>query len=72
MILKFNVFGRIMSVYREADNWVLYRESDAGVRTKVYDVVIPSDLTETELAQYLDDIYHEYANQKYHSVFQIN
>lgn len=72
MNLRFNVFGSIMSVYREADNWVLYKESDVGIRVKVYDVVIPPDLNEAELAQYLDDMYHECANHKYHSVFQIN
>ncbi|MCG7551189.1 hypothetical protein [Pseudoalteromonas sp. Of7M-16] len=69
---KFNVFGKVMSVYREADEWVLYTESDTGMRARVYDVVIPSELAEDKLAQFLDDIFHEFANQRYQSVFQVD
>ncbi|EPZ7321255.1 DUF7661 family protein [Vibrio mimicus] len=71
MSLKFNVFGKIMSVFRESGEWFLYVESDAGIRCKVYDVVIPADLDETELSTYLDDIYHEMASAKYPSVFKL-
>ncbi|WP_423248014.1 DUF7661 family protein [Vibrio cholerae] len=41
------------------------------MRCKVYDVVIPADLDETELSTYLDDIYHEMASVKYPSVFKL-
>ncbi|EJG1829241.1 hypothetical protein BKF99_RS23640 [Vibrio parahaemolyticus] len=69
MRLKFNVFGKIMSVSRQSEEWVLFLESDVGMRTRVYDVIIPSDLKQEELAQYLDDIYHESATANYTSVF---
>lgn len=61
-----------MSVLRKQDNWQLFNESDTGIRTRVYDVVIPSELTIKELSGYLDDIYHEFATDKKPSVIQID
>lgn len=60
---KFDVFGQLMSVIRKDEQWHLFRESETGVRAKVYDVIIPDDLTPSELAGYLDDIYHEYSTE---------
>ncbi|WP_425393780.1 DUF7661 family protein [Aliagarivorans marinus] len=51
--------------------WVLYNESDGGLRTKVRDVVISASITEDKLAQYLDDINHDFTNKRNQSVFQI-
>ena len=64
MILKFNVFGRIMSVLKINNEWQLFNEPDIGIRSRVYDVVIPAELSEDELLTYLDDIYHELATEK--------
>lgn len=61
-----------MSVYREANEWILYTESDTGMRARVYDVVIPSELAEDKLAQFLDDVFHELANPRYQSVFKVD
>ena len=69
--LKFNVFGKVMSVYKTHQGWQLYNESDTGIRARVYDVVIPDDLTETQLEGYLDDIYHEYSSNKHPKVVAI-
>lgn len=68
MVIKFNVFGKPMSVHRIEQQWQLFTDSDTGMSARVYDVVIPPDLTPSELAGYLDDIYHEYANEKYPEV----
>ena len=72
MLIKFDVFGKRMSIQREGDEWLLFRESNTGVRARVYEVVIPADLEETELATYLADIYHETANEKYSSVVRLD
>ena len=72
MALLFDVFGKKMSVHREGDDWLLFSESETGIRARVYDVVIPSDVNENELANYLDDIYHEYANEKHTSVIRVS
>ncbi|MCW8832586.1 MAG: hypothetical protein OQK09_06945 [Colwellia sp.] len=51
-----------MSVIRKNEEWQLFNESDTGIRSRVYDVIIPSDLALTELSTYLDDIFHEYSS----------
>ena len=59
--MKFNIYGRFqVTVQRENDGWVAYR-SELGKRTRLHDVVIPSDVLAQELATYLDDIFHEFA-----------
>lgn len=60
-----------MSIHRIASEWHLFNESDTGIRARVYDVIIPSDLTENELETYLDDIYHEYSSDKHPKVFKL-
>ena len=60
---RFNVFGKIMSVQRQNDEWILYVHSGNGVRSRVYDIVIPEDLPDEALEVFLDDIYHEHATQ---------
>lgn len=68
MNIKFNVFGKRMSIQRKDEEWLLFLDSATGIRSRVYDVVIPSELKVDELAVYLDDIYHEHANINHPSV----
>lgn len=68
MLLKFNVFGKKMSAQRKNEEWLLYLESDTSMRVRIYDVVIPSEFKESELASYLADIFHENASEKNSSV----
>ena len=51
---------------------MLFRESITGVRARIFDVVIPADLNESELAGYLADIFHENANEKHSSVVRLD
>jgi len=69
---SFNVFGKTMSVRREAGQWLLYIESDTSIRRRVYDVVIPEDLSAEQLTSYLDDIFHEWASDKHTRVVQLS
>lgn len=71
MIIKFSVFGKSMSILKKDEEWQLFNESDTGMRSRVYDVVIPSDLEPTELGTFLDDIYHEYSSEKHPDVIKI-
>ncbi|WDE12760.1 DUF7661 family protein [Thalassomonas haliotis] len=71
MIIKFNVFGKLMSVRRTGQQWQLFNDSDTGMSARVYELVIPPELTVDELAGYLDDIYHEYANENYPEVVKL-
>jgi hypothetical protein len=72
MFIKFNVFGKRMSISRKDDEWLLYQESNTGVRARVFEVAIPADLEDHELATYLADIYHESANEKHPSVIRLD
>lgn len=59
--MKFNIYRRFqVDVRRENDSWIVYR-SELGKRTRLNDVVIPPNLVAQELATYLDDIFHEFA-----------
>lgn len=60
-----------MSVLRKNDEWQLFNESDTGIRARVYDVVIPPDILQSQLEGYLDDIYHEYSSEKHPNFVQI-
>lgn len=72
MLIKFNVFGKPMSVQRKEGEWLLFLESATSMRVRVYDVVIPPELKQDELAGYLADIYHENASVKCSSVVRLD
>ncbi|MCL1043399.1 hypothetical protein L2712_17345 [Shewanella marisflavi] len=67
-MIRVNVFGRSMSVRRVGEEWQLFSESQTGMRSRVYDVVIPPELTEDQLLGYQDDIYHEQASAQHPKV----
>ena len=71
MRLFFNVFGNKMSVERKGEEWLLYQESDTSIRRRVYDIYIPSDIDCDQLAQYLADMYHENATERFSLVEKI-
>ena len=56
--MKFDVYGNFqVEVLRLADRWVAY---ELGVGTRVpLGIAIPPALDASEIAQYLDDIFHE-------------
>lgn len=61
--MKFNIYGRFqVDVRREHDAWAVYR-AEQGKRAPFEDLVIPADVPADELPTYLDDIFHEYAQQ---------
>ncbi|KHT64966.1 hypothetical protein RJ45_03585 [Photobacterium gaetbulicola] len=68
MFLLFDVFSTKMSVQQKDGFWLLYKESDTAMRARIYDVVIPPELEEGDLATYLADIYHENATANYPDV----
>lgn len=71
-MIRFDIYGRQLSVQRKADQWLLFRESDTGMRTRIYEVVIPDDLDQSELCGYLADIYHEFATDAHPEARQIS
>ena len=61
MSLKFNVFGRDVQVIKADEKWLAYYCGADGKRRPASDIVIPNDVPEAELTQYLGDLCHEWA-----------
>jgi hypothetical protein len=59
--VKFDIYGRFqLDVIREGDAWIVFRLA-AGKRIRSNDLTIPADLRPSEIATYLDDLFHEVA-----------
>ena len=57
--MKLDVYGRFqLEVQREGDRWVAYK-LELGRRVMWRDLVIPSNFEASEIATYLDDLWHE-------------
>lgn len=61
-----------MSVQRKDGQWLLFRESNTGIRARDFGIAIPEDLAESELAAYLADIFHESGTEKHASVTKLD
>lgn len=61
-MLIYNVFGRHIGVQLKNDRWLVFR-ADLTERkfSRLYDIIIPDDMTESEIAGWLGDIFHEAA-----------
>jgi hypothetical protein len=70
--IRFDVFGTVMTVQRRDGQWVLLRETGAGIRIPVHDVAVPADLHQSELQIYLDDLYHESASEDHPCVVALD
>ena len=57
---RFNVFGRIFLIRREAGLWATYALGADGKRAPA-GFVVPEFIDESELEQYLFDLFHESA-----------
>jgi hypothetical protein len=66
----FNVFGRIVEVAWNDDEWVAHRLGEEGKRRRA-EFEIPSFVVADELAQYLDDLFHEDATPSRLCVLQL-
>lgn len=57
--MKFDIYGRFqLEVLRENGSWAVYRLG-TGTRLPANDVVLPAGLKASELATFLDDLFHE-------------
>ncbi len=70
--LKFDVYGRRVLVERSAGGWLAFYAGNEGKKRPATDIVIPDSLVETELAQYLADLFHESASRQHPEVKQID
>jgi len=52
--------------------WTLFDLSREGKRRRVYDIIVPSFITDSELENYLADLYHEAATAEHPDVRRLN
>lgn len=64
MMLRFDVFGRLLQAKRTTIGWQLFFLGHAGKRRPATDLVVPEFISEAELEQYLADIFDEFASSK--------
>ena len=69
--LRFNVFGRLIVISGEAGAWRAFYFGSEGKRRPA-DFVVPGELAEHELREYLADLFHEDATPRNHSVVQLS
>ena len=68
--LKFDVFGREVLIVERESGWKAFYPGAEGKRRPANDIVIPADLPESMLAEYLDDLCHEWASERNNTVKQ--
>ena len=57
--MRVDVYGRFqLEIVREGDRWAAFR-LDPGKRTRLRELAIPAHLKAGEIAEFLDDLYHE-------------
>ena len=66
--LKFDVFGRDVAIVKTEGGWQAFYSGSEGKRRPASDIIVPSNITESEMAQYLDDLCHEWATDRNQSV----
>jgi hypothetical protein len=69
--LRFNVFGKVLAVIGGPGSWQAYYPGTDGTRRPA-DFVIPADITEEGLAEYLADLFHEDATPSRNTVRRLN
>ena len=68
--VRLDVFGKCLLVERSEGTWRTYLLGAEGKRSPV-NVAIPESVTEAELAQYFDDLYHESATPQRPTVVRL-
>jgi hypothetical protein len=66
-----DVFGERMLVERSGGTWRTYALGSDGKRS-LLNVPVPDSITEDELAQYFDDLYHESATPRRPAVVRLS
>ena len=70
--IKFDVFGRHILVTRTEGGWTVNYAGDQGKKRPATDILIPDFISEDEIEQYLTDLCHEWATDRYTDVRRID
>ena len=66
--MKFNVFGKIIEVIQKDNRWNVFFIGPEGKKRPASDLVIPPELEERELLNYITDLCHEWETKSNHKV----
>lgn len=66
--MKLNAFGRMLVVLRRDDEWKVMDQGNEGKRRAARDIVIPTAVSEEEVVEYISDLLHEYASERFPTV----
>ena len=69
--LRFDVFGRDILIVESDNGWDTFYEGNDGKRRPADEIVIPSIIVKSEIAQYLEDLCHEWASDRNKTVKQL-
>ena len=67
---RFNVFGTLVVIAGAAGSWQAFYPGADGKR-RAADFIVPADIAEHELAEYLADLFHENATPRHATVEQL-
>ena len=67
---RFNVFGKRIVIVDAAGSWQAFYPGADGKR-RAADFIVPLDVAEHELAEYLADLFHENATPRHSTVEQL-
>jgi hypothetical protein len=67
---RFNVFGKLVLIRGGAGAWEAWYPGPDGKRRPA-DFIVPDDIAEADLLEYLADLFHENATPRNHSVTRL-
>lgn len=71
-MMIFKVFGRYIGVKPVGQGWQVFRvDMSERKYSRLYEIIIPDDLEEDEIADWLGDIYHEAASPQHPDVVRV-
>jgi len=70
--MKFNVYGRLVSVQKTEQGWKVFFLGNDGKKRPANDIIIPSIIGQEEIEDYLSDLCHEWATDNYRDVYMIS
>lgn len=69
--LRFNIFGTLIAVTGTAGAWRAFYLGAEGKRRPA-DFIVPDDVAEADLCEYLADLFHEEATPRNNTATEIN
>lgn len=62
--IKLDLFGRVVIATQNEFGWKIFYAGSEGKRRPALDIVVPPEIPESQLEQYLADLCHEWATEQ--------